>query len=152
MLVVSGWDGLSPNSVKLVNLFRLWLDKVQTIMRIWLQKYQVSREVSVELMVSVLSVDNEGGLEDLNLPFTTAQYITKIGAINLQRLRVSLDFLALLRETENRNKAPKDLDGWVCDVCCIPCDTSSEYKSCNHKDHCHGEKVVCNQQCGQIST
>ncbi|KAL4788002.1 hypothetical protein BJX76DRAFT_353555 [Aspergillus varians] len=68
MLVVNGWDGLSTNSVALVNLSCPYIDEVQITMRIWLQELQVFREVSVRHVLMLLSGKYDGEFDGLELP------------------------------------------------------------------------------------
>ncbi|OJJ64836.1 hypothetical protein ASPSYDRAFT_39603 [Aspergillus sydowii CBS 593.65] len=152
VLAVNGWDGLSTNSVALVDLFRPYIDEVQITMAIWLQELQVFRKVSVKHAVLVLSGEYEGELEDLELPWATKEYIGKIQVIASWKNNISVDTLELRQETMNRNRVPNaNGNGWFCEFpdCDKVCQTSE--RLVDHKHKHHGPKVSC-RYCGREFT
>ncbi|OJI98949.1 hypothetical protein ASPVEDRAFT_25791 [Aspergillus versicolor CBS 583.65] len=113
MLAVNDWDGLSTNSVALVNSFRPYINEGQITMVIWLQELQVFRKVSVKHAIMMLSGEYEGDVDDFDLPWATKEYIGKIQVIAAWKNNISVDILELRRETRNRTRVPSvDGNSW----------------------------------------
>lgn len=138
MLAVNDWDGLSTNSVALVNSFRPYINEGQITMVIWLQELQVFRKVSVKHAIMMLSGEYEGDVDDFDLPWATKEYIGKIQVIAAWKNNISVDILELRRETRNRTRVPSvDGNSWFCEFpdCDKVCRTSERLVDHRHQHH-----------------
>ncbi|KAL2825596.1 hypothetical protein BDW59DRAFT_161556 [Aspergillus cavernicola] len=150
VLAVNGWDGLTTNSVALVSLFSAYADKIPLIMRVFLGGQGIFREASVKHVLMVLSGEYEGEYEDLALPNSTRDFISKFQAIAAIKTQASINAAELRAESANRNRVP-DIhgNGWACPDCDDVLPTSERLCDHKHKHHSPGPAPAC-QFCAMV--